>query len=240
MPKMNRASVPSELVDAADVHVGRHRHALLGLAQEPRVEVLHVPGDLLEEVLLVGQPHVLERVQLAAGHVPVRRVEVLRVADLDQLVGELVLEEGLRQVRDRHVLVPAYVAEPEHLVLPEEAAARRGEGAQREREDRRPELAGCLRRRSLPVRGLSVRGFLVRGPPLALRVKRNVQRNAPAPRATMFSLRPVVSLRAPSFPRPCSPECVEGAFRELLAEGVLGGSRAKGRARATQDVTDFC
>src|ERR671916_253103 len=43
-----------KLVDAPHVHVGRDRHALLSLAQEPRVEMLYVFGDLLEQSLLVG------------------------------------------------------------------------------------------------------------------------------------------------------------------------------------------
>ena len=62
-----------ELVDAPHVHVGRDGHPLLGLAQKPRVEVLYVLGDLVEQGLLVGQPHVLEGVQLAARHPSVGR-----------------------------------------------------------------------------------------------------------------------------------------------------------------------
>ena len=66
---------------------------MLSLAQEPRVEVLCVFGNLIEQGLLVGQPHVLEGVQLAARHPSVRRIEVLVRVDLDPLVTELILEE---------------------------------------------------------------------------------------------------------------------------------------------------
>jgi hypothetical protein len=84
---------------------------LLGLAQKPRVEALYLFGDLIEFGLLVGQPHVLERVQLAAGHISVGRVEIILRADLNGIVTELVLKDDLRQVRDRHVLVLTYVGQ---------------------------------------------------------------------------------------------------------------------------------
>jgi hypothetical protein len=42
------------------------------------------------------------------------------------------------------------------------------------------------------------------------------------------------------LPNPYSPECVEVEFCELRVAGVLGSSPGKARARATQDVTDFC
>jgi hypothetical protein len=112
-------------------------------------ELVHLFGDPIEQGPLVGQPHVLEGVHLAAGHISVGRVEIIMRADLDGLVTELILEDNLRQVGDRHVLVPTYVGEQEHIVLPEAAAARQGEGAQHEREDRSQKFAARLRRRSL-------------------------------------------------------------------------------------------
>jgi hypothetical protein len=67
-----------KLLDAPYVHVGRDRHALLSLAQKPWVEVLYLFGDLIEQGPLVGQPHVLERVQLATSrYVASRSSDVL-------------------------------------------------------------------------------------------------------------------------------------------------------------------
>src|SRR5215212_5253480 len=137
-----------KLIDALDVHVGRDRQALLSLPQKPRVEALYLFGDLIEQGLLVGQPHVLEGVHLAARYPLVRRIEVLVRVDINPLVTELVLEKDLRQVGDRHVLVPTYVGQHEPAVLPEAAAARQGEGTHHEREDRRHNFADRLRRRS--------------------------------------------------------------------------------------------
>src|SRR5215204_1194632 len=111
--------------------------------------MLYLCFNPLEQDFLIRQPYVLEGVKIAARHLSVGRVEVLVRVDIDPLVTEIVLEEDLGEVRDRHVLVPTYVGEYECLVLPEEAAACQGEGSHHEREDGRHKFAAHLRVRPL-------------------------------------------------------------------------------------------
>jgi hypothetical protein len=112
--------------------------------------MLNVSCVLVEQGLLVGQPHILEGVQIAARHAPVGRAEGLLRVDIDPLVTEVLFEYDLRQVGDRAVLVPAHAGEGKHLALPEGAAARRGENAQHEHEDNRRKFAARFRSRRLP------------------------------------------------------------------------------------------
>jgi len=65
---------------------------------------------------VVRQPHVLDRVQVAAAHALGHQIEG-DLLDLDVPVTKVLLEEDLRLLRDYRVLVPAYVAEPELPVL---------------------------------------------------------------------------------------------------------------------------
>ena len=115
---------PVELLLLDPPRAGAEHGALEGMIATRARRIIYVSCDPVEQGFLVGQPHVLERVQVAARHSLVRRVEVLRRVDIDPLVSEVVLKECLRQVRDRLVLVPPHVGEREHLARLEGATAR--------------------------------------------------------------------------------------------------------------------
>src|ERR687889_1206247 len=124
-----------ELFQARDVHVARDGYTELSRALEPGAEQFGIVLDPSDVIIMSRQPHVLEGVQVAVTHTLVQGANI-QCPELDVIVTELVLQKDFRQVRDRHVLVPTYVAKLELLVLRRAAAARR-EGAQREREDHR-------------------------------------------------------------------------------------------------------
>src|SRR5215203_7437760 len=139
-----------EIGDAVDVgHVGRHAYAELGLALIPRTELHDIIFDLAELGLMVRQPHVLERVQVAAAHALEHRTE-LELREPDLPVAEFLFQKDLRHVRYHLVLVPARCdAEIELLVLRGTSAATRHHGTNHDREDYRKKSLTRLHQPSL-------------------------------------------------------------------------------------------